>query len=83
MDRFWSMEARCLVFTLFLCVSCASNIPVEPEIGQPFCDDPIAVDGQIWNDLGLLREVISFNSLIDGECIEKLRKRISLHDDAL
>ncbi len=71
-----------LITFAILSVSCAST-PVEPPIGQPFCDDPIAVDAQIWNDLGLLREVISFNSLIDGECIEKLRARIKLHDESL
>ena len=66
-----------------LIVSGCASVPVEPEIGQPFCDGPIAVDDQIWNDLGLLREVISFNSLIDGECIEKLRARIKLHDESI
>ena len=71
-----------LITFAILSVSCAST-PVEPPIGQPFCDGPIAVDDQIWNDLGLLREVISFNSLIDGECIEKLRGRIRLHDESI
>ena len=62
---------------------CCSAPIVEPPIGMPICERPIAVDSQIWNDLGLLRETMSNNQLVDAQCIEKLRDRIERHDEAL
>ena len=50
------------------------------QIGEPSCDRPLSVDEEIWSDMLLLREVFSYNSLVDQECIEKLRNRIRLHD---
>ena len=62
---------------------CCSAPIIEPPIGLPICDGLIPVDEQIWNDLQLMRETMSNNQLVDGECIEKLRDRIERHDAAL
>jgi hypothetical protein len=74
---------RSLSICAILAVSGCASTPVEPPIGFPVCEPPIRVNEQIWNDLGLLREVITFNSLKDGECILKLKARIKAHDENL
>ena len=58
--------------------SCATTQHIP--IGTPTCDAPIPVTQEIWNDLDKLRETMSHNQLADEECVEKLRKRIELHD---
>ena len=63
-----------------LATSCTST-PHTP-IGLPECRALIPVTEQIWSDLDLLRETMSHNQLADHECIEKLRGRIRLHDEA-
>jgi hypothetical protein len=66
-----------------LIVSACSSTPIEPPIGQPVCDSPIPITETIWRDINMLQDAISYNSLVDGECIEKLRRRIELHDENL
>jgi hypothetical protein len=68
-----------VIFAILGINGCATS-PHIP-IGLPNCARPLAVDDEIWNDMLLLREVFSYNSLVDQECIEKLRNRISLHDE--
>lgn len=74
---------KSLLIFVTLAISACASTPVEPPIGLPVCQRPIAVDGQIWNDLQLLRETMSHNTLVDSECIEKLRDRIKRHDAPL
>ena len=73
------MGARCLIVTTLIIAGCASNNHIP--IGMPVCFPLIPITDQIWNDLDLLREVVSHNQLVDHECIEKLRARIRLHDE--
>ena len=62
---------------------CCSAPIVEPPIGQPICVQPEPMTAQVWNDLALLRQIDSDNSLAYQTCIEKLRDRIERHDEAL
>lgn len=65
----------CLILT-----SCSS--PQPREIPIPSCDQPIPITEEIWNDLDLVREVMSDNALIYQECIQKYRSRIELFNDS-
>lgn len=72
------------IFILILGIyGCCSAPIIEPPIGLPICDGLIPVTDQIWNDLQLMRETMSNNQLIDGECIDKLTDRITRHDATL
>ena len=81
------------LITLLVLVSSCATYP-DAKIGLPDCEVPIPVTDQIWggniddmtieqakNHLGLMREAMSHNSLVDSMCIEKLRGRITLHDE--
>ena len=82
------MKSPSILLGLALCATASlyagcSTQPIEPPIGQPGCNDPILITSEIWNDLGMIREVITFNQLMDEKCIEKLRARIRIHDENL
>ncbi len=68
-----------IIFLTLAITSCASF--EHASIGQPSCDRLIPVTQQIWNNLDLLREAMSYNQLAHEECVEKLRSRIRLHDE--
>lgn len=53
---------------------CCTQQPVE--IPLPNCDQPVPVDGQVWNDLDLMRETMSANALIYQECLQRYKQRI-------
>ena len=76
------LKHTCISFLLLVFLSACASSPHIP-IGLPSCDTPIPVTIEIWNDLDRLRETMSHNQLVDEECVEKLRARIRLHDDAL
>lgn len=65
------------MFVLILGTACSTP---HANIGQPVCKQPIPVTAEIWQDLELMRETLSDNSLIYQECISRLRSRIDLHD---
>ena len=67
------------IYSLLL-VSLSGCATPDANIGQPVCDQPIPVTSEIWNDLELMREVMSDNNLVYEECISRLRARIDLHD---
>ena len=78
MIKFLSICASLVVVS-----GCCSAPIIEPPIGLPICDGLIPVTDQIWNDLQLMRETMSNNQLVDGECIDKLTDRITRHDATL
>lgn len=71
------MKVIYLSIFAILVSSCSTT---DARIGLPNCEQPIAVTAQIWQDIGLLRETMSHNQLVDETCIERLRGRIELHD---
>ena len=65
-----------IIFAILIVSSgCCSTPPAQ--IPLPECRQPIPVTGEIWNDLGMVREVLSENSLIYQECLEKYRARVT------
>ena len=68
------------IYAILILSGCCSTPP--SKIGQPSCDQPIPMTGQIWNDLALLRDVDSKNAIIYQECIDKLRSRIERFDNS-
>ena len=53
---------------------CCTQQPAE--IPLPNCDQPVPVDGQVWNDLDLMRETMSMNALLYQECLQRNKQRI-------
>lgn len=71
-----------IIFSAFLTVACCAT-PVDTSIGVPDCVMPQNITEQVWNDLELMRDTLSSDSLLYEECIDRLEGRIRLHDENL
>jgi len=72
---------KALFLSIFVILGISGCSTPHIKIGLPNCDKPVPVSETIWNDLDLLRETMSYNQLVDAECVELLRSRIRLHDE--
>jgi len=83
------------IFVILALSGCATP---DARIGQPFCDQPIPVNAEIWGPSRIgeaedipvlratvinLRETMSSNQLTYEHCIDRLRERIRLHDEGI
>ena len=73
------MKNILLISTALLVSACST--PQPRQIPLPQCNQPIPVDAQIWNDLELMRDTLSHNSLVYQECIERYKQRIEAFNE--
>ena len=69
-----------LVICAIAVSGCCSTQPMT--IPVPNCQTPPNITPEVWNDLDLLREALSRDSLIYEECIELYKSRIEAFNEA-